>query len=195
MTLIPGIDMNLASSLSVGVLLVLYPLIAYVKWYIGTPSMKVGAILLIAGFSLIVISYLMLPLYGVKLSIPVDYYADHSWRLPVFLSGFGLMIIFLNVHFNSKIINYIAGSTVAVYLISAYPSLTVLAVDMLKDPISLWSVALAVVLIFIVCVIADCARRAIFAVTIDRNKGRLFDRFWALLESSSIVQKILKMSA
>ena len=59
MTLIPGIDMNLASSLSVGVLLVLYPLIAYVKWYIGTPSMKVGAILLIAGFSLIVISYLM----------------------------------------------------------------------------------------------------------------------------------------
>lgn len=121
MTLIPGIDMNLGGALTVSIMLVLYPIITYVKWYVGTPKLKTGLILLAAGFALIMLSYIVLPRLSGTLGLPINYYADGSWRLPVISAGFGLTIIFLNIHFYSRSINFIASSTVAVYLISAYP--------------------------------------------------------------------------
>ena len=95
--------------------------------------------------------------------------------------GFGAMIIASHQHFVSAAINYIAASTLAVYLIHDYPmTRTLLAsvFNIVKFYDNGWAVLLSVGIAFLIllaCLCMSIPRRAIWRVRLDKQPGKLFE--------------------
>lgn len=102
--------------------------------------------------------------------------------------GFGALIIASHQHFVSAAINYIAGSTLAVYLIHDYPTTRTLLASVFniaKFYDSGWAVLLSVgiaLLIFLACICIDIPRRSIWRVRLDKQPGKLFEVAYTQLE-------------
>ncbi|WP_254150059.1 hypothetical protein [Bifidobacterium bifidum] len=105
--------------------------------------------------------------------------------LPVTMIGFGVFLLFDRVTFHSRVINRIAQSAFAVYLITDYAASEKLLwtrlfnlQDLYQQSFAILQILGILLAIYAVCTLLDFIRQALFAATIDRCRGRWFDLLW-----------------
>ena len=162
----------------------LFVLISAYKWYLRPLSIKqtwaltavgVGFVLLYTAVSTV------LGLFGVSKGI----FITGDWKLPVVMIGFGMFLLFDRVTFHSRVINRIAQSAFAVYLITDYAASEKLLwvrlfnlKNLYQQPLAMVQILGILLAIYVVCTLLDFIRQALFAVTIDRRRGHWFDLLW-----------------
>lgn len=162
----------------------LFVLISAYKWYMKPLTLKhtwamlgigVGFFLLYTGASVV------LGLHGINKGI----FISHDYSLPVIMIGFGMFLLFDRLNFHSRIINRIAKSSFAVYLITDYAASEKLLwvrlfnlKDLYGQPFSILRIYGILLAIYAVCTLLDFVRQALFAVTVDRNRGHWFELLW-----------------
>lgn len=99
--------------------------------------------------------------------------------------GFGMFLLFDRVTFHSRVINRIAQSAFAVYLITDYAASEKLLwvrlfnlQDLYQQPLAILRILGILLAIYAACTLIDFIRQALFAATIDRCHGRWFDLLW-----------------
>lgn len=162
-----------------------YLAFSYVRWYLDpkdipcTPIFLVG--LLVGIFS---------PVYYM-LSGEDSGYLNSPQGLPSMAIGFAMVVAAIRSRPTyNRLINYLASCSFAAYLIQCYPGSWFLlkkATTILFDRFGshpglflLSQLGLAVAF-FIAAVLVDTVRQIIFRLTIDKNKGHVFERAWGLL--------------
>ena len=162
----------------------LFILISAYKWYLRPLSTKqIWALTLAgAGFVLFYTAVsIILGLFGINKGI----FITRDWKLPMVMIGFGMFLLFDRVTFHSRIINRIAQSAFAVYLITDYAaSEKLLCVqlfnlqDLLQQPLAILRILGILLAIYVVCTLLDFIRQALFAITVDRRRGHWFELLW-----------------
>ena len=99
--------------------------------------------------------------------------------------GFGMFLLFDRLSFRSRLINRIAQSAFAVYLITDYAASEKLLwvrlfnlQDLYQQPLAILQILGILLAIYATCTLLDFIRQALFAVTLDRRRGRWFDLLW-----------------
>ena len=99
--------------------------------------------------------------------------------------GFSMFPLFDRITFHSRIINRIAQSAFAVYLITDYAASEKLLwarllnlQDLYQQPLAILQILGILLVIYAVCTLLDFIRQALFAATIDRRRGRWFELLW-----------------
>lgn len=115
----------------------------------------------------------------------MDIFITRNWKLPVIMVGFGVFLLFDRVTFHSRVINRIAQSAFAVYLITDYAASEKLLwtrlfnlQDLYQQPFAILRILGILLAIYATCTLLDFIRQALFAATIDRRRGRWFDLLW-----------------
>ena len=178
------------------IFLYLYTLVSYWRWYIKKPiQTKIKILAILAGYAVTVLSVAILSVITTKLRIdPTNQgmLGKNEWMLPVMLISFGTFALFKDHHFVNRIINNIAKSMLAVYLITVYPLSSTFLWGKLFDMTNFYETPLPIpfalasgLLILAACLCFDYLRRCIFRITIDRNKGKWFDLLWNRINANS----------
>lgn len=100
---------------------VIFFTISAYKWYMKPFTLKQTWLMTGTGlgfFLLYTCASVMLSLFGIDKGI----FIAGSFKLPVIMVGFGMFLLFDPLSFRSRIINRIARSAFAVYLITDYPA-------------------------------------------------------------------------
>lgn len=166
----------------------LFILISAYKWYMKPFTLKqiwlmtgigLGFFLLYTGISVTVFSF----------GYDLDVFIIGDWTLPVIMIGFGLFLLFDRVIFYSNIINRVAQSAFSVYLITDFDASKVLLwVRLLRldafyhQPFAILRILGVLLVVYVACTLFDFIRQALFALTIDRHRGRWFDLVWRKVE-------------
>lgn len=162
----------------------LFILISAYKWYMKPFTLK--QIWLMTGiglgfFLLYTCASIVLSLFGIDEGI----YITGSFRLPVIMVGFGMFLLFDRLSFHNRIINRIAQSAFAVYLITDHPTTRTLLwkrlfvlEDLYQQPFAILQILGILLIIYLVCTLIDFVRQGLFAVTVNRNRGRWFELAW-----------------
>lgn len=163
----------------------LFILISAYKWYLRPPlSIKQTWALTAVGVGFVLLytaASTVLGLFGINKGI----FITGDWKLPVVMIGFGMFLLFDRVTFHSRIINRIAQSAFAVYLITDYAASEKLLwvrlfnlKNLYQRPFAILQILGILLAIYVVCTLLDFIRQALFAVTIDRRRGHWFDLLW-----------------
>ena len=162
----------------------LFILISAYKWYMK--PFTTNQVWLMTGiglgfFLLYTAASAMLSLLGHDMGI----YLTGDWKLPVIMVGFGMFLMFDHAAFHSRIINRIAQSAFAVYLITDYAASEKLLwvrlfnlQNLYQQPLVILQILGILLAIYAVCTLLDFIRQALFAATLDRRRGRWFDLLW-----------------
>ncbi len=162
----------------------LFILISAYKWYMKPFTTKQVWLMTGIGlgfFLLYTAASATLSLLGHDMGI----YITDKWRLPVIMVGFGVFLLFDRVTFHNRTINRIAQSAFAVYLITDYEASEKLLwvrlfnlQNLYQQPLAILQILGILLAIYAVCTLIDFIRQALFAVTIDRRRGRWFELLW-----------------
>ena len=162
----------------------LFILISAYKWYLRPLSIKQTWALTAVGVGFVLLytaASTVLGLFGINKGI----FITGDWKLPVVMIGFGMFLLFDRVTFHSRIINRIAQSAFAVYLITDYAASEKLLwvrlfnlKNLYQQPLVILQILGILLAIYTVCTLLDFIRQALFAVTIDRRRGHWFDLLW-----------------
>lgn len=162
----------------------LFILISAYKWYLRPLSIKQTWALTAVGVGFVLLytaASTVLGLFGINKGI----FITGDWKLPVVMIGFGMFLLFDRVTFHSRIINRIAQSAFAVYLITDYAASEKLLwvrlfnlQDLYQQPLAILQILGILLAIYATCTLLDFIRQALFAATIDRRRGRWFDLLW-----------------
>ena len=162
----------------------LFILISAYKWYMEPFTTRQVWLMIGTGlgfFLLYTCASITLSLLGYDMGI----YITGDWKLPVIMVGFGMFLLFDRVTFHSRIINRIAQSAFSVYLITDYAASEKLLWVRLFNLQNLYQQPWAILLIlgillaiYAICTLLDFIRQALFAVTIDKRRGRWFELLW-----------------
>lgn len=176
-----------------------YLLISYYRWYLKKASKTLGWSMVGLGSAAV----LGLILFGDWMRTfthggfpPMIFdYINRESKLPLLLIAFGALLVADRIHIRSRLINYLAKGTFGVYLMHDYPPVRALLwgrFDIRKvwgqDAAVVYSLAL-VLLIFMVCLAIDLIRDRLFALTIDRYKGRWFELLADRIQSSHAARR------
>lgn len=176
-----------------------YLLISYYRWYLKKASKILGWSMVGLGSAAV----LGLILFGDWMRTfthggfpPMIFdYINRESKLPLLLIAFGALLVADRIHIRSRLINYLAKGTFGVYLMHDYPPVRALLwgrFDIRKvwgqDAAVVYSLAL-VLLIFMVCLAIDLIRDRLFALTIDRHKGRWFELLADRIQSSHAARR------
>lgn len=176
-----------------------YLLISYYRWYLKKASKTLGWSMVGLGSAAV----LGLILFGDWMRTfthggfpPMIFdYINRESKLPLLLIAFGALLVADRIHIRSRLINYLAKGTFGVYLMHDYPPVRALLwgrFDIRKvwgqDAAVVYSLAL-VLLIFMVCLAIDLIRDRLFALTIDRHKGRWFELLADRIQSSHAARR------
>lgn len=162
--------------------ILLYIMIAAYKWHCKQFGVAGSIGLVITGIVLLAAQngILELSIRRGRDTDPLKYATLYG--VPVLLVGFGLFLLCQRMTFRSAIVNRIAQSAFAVYLITDYPASRNLLWHRLFDLGGLWQQShttfrIIVILlgIYAACTLFDFIRQLLFAMTVDRHKGRWFD--------------------
>lgn len=159
-------------------------LITFYKWYMEPFTIKQTIIMVIIGLAFFVLyTIISACLSLIDINVGLDITSD--WKLPVIMIGFGLFLLFQHYSFHSAIINKIASSTFAIYLITDYAASEKLLWTRLfnlkmlyQRPLAILEILGILVIIYMVCTLLDFIRQALFTLTIDRNRGAWFTLLW-----------------
>lgn len=162
----------------------LFILISAYKWYLRPLSIKQTWALTAVGVGFVLLytaASTVLGLFGINKGI----FITGDWKLPVVMIGFGMFLLFDLVTFHSRIINRIAQSAFAVYLITDYAASEKLLwtrlfnlQDLYQQPLAILQILGILLAIYAICTLLDFIRQALSAVTIDRRRGHWFDLLW-----------------
>ncbi len=162
----------------------LFILISAYKWYLRPLSIKQTWALTAVGVGFVLLytaASTVLGLFGINKGI----FITGDWKLPVVMIGFGMFLLFDRVTFHSRIINRIAQSAFAVYLITDYAASEKLLwtrlfnlQDLSQQPLAILQILGILLAIYAICTLLDFIRQALSAVTIDRRRGHWFDLLW-----------------
>lgn len=162
----------------------LFILFSAYKWYMEPFTTRQVWLMIGTGlgfFLLYTCASITLSLLGHDMGI----YITGSWRLPVIMVGFGMFLLFDRVTFHNRVINRIAQSAFAVYLITDYAASEKLLwaqlfnlQDLYQQPLAILQILGILLAIYAVCTLLDFIRQALFAATIDRRRGRWFELLW-----------------
>lgn len=187
LTLIPNIDLDY-SHMSTSVLMFMYwfVLISYYRWHMRPFSTRACWAMIIVGYALYLLYWMatnLLTMLTGKLPAAQGFIILSS-RMPTLLVGFGLFLLFERLQFSSRVVNYIATSTFAVYLIHVYPASAMLLwyqwfplKFLLGNEFPVFHVVAVILTVFVACIVADMVRKMVFAIVM-RTPGRWFDRLW-----------------
>jgi len=159
----------------------LFILISAYKWYMKPFTTKQVWLMIGIGlgfFLLYTAASATLSLLGHDMGI----FITGDWKLPVIMVGFGMFLLFDRVTFHSRVINRIAQSAFAVYLITDYAASEKLLwarlfnlQNLYQQPLAILRILGILLAIYAACTLLDFIRQALFAVTIDRRRGHWFD--------------------
>ncbi|UIP49996.1 acyltransferase [Bifidobacterium longum] len=159
----------------------LFILISAYKWYMKPFTTK--QVWLMTGIGLGF--FLLYTAVSATLSLlghDMGIFITSSWKLPVIMVGFGMFLLFDRVTFHSRVINRIAQSAFAVYLITDYAASEKLLwvrlfnlQNLYQQPLAILRILGILLAIYAACTLLDFIRQALFAVTIDRRRGHWFD--------------------
>lgn len=163
----------------------LFILISAYKWYLKPFTLNKICLMIGIGILFFVLytgfSVILLLFFYIKHGI----YIDKDWKIPVILIGFGMFLLFNKINFHCQIINRIAQSAFAVYLITEYDiSQKIIFAHMfsLKDlyqqPLAIPQIFGILLAIYAACTLIDFVRQALFTITIDRRCGYWFELLW-----------------
>lgn len=162
----------------------LFILISAYKWHLRPLSIKQTWALTAVGVGFVLLytaASTVLGLFDINKGI----FITGDWKLPVVMIGFGMFLLFDRVTFHSRIINRIAQSAFAVYLITDYAASEKLLwtrlfnlQDLYHSPLAILQILGILLAIYATCTLLDFIRQALFTVTIDRRRGRWFDLLW-----------------
>lgn len=166
----------------------IFVLVSYWRWHGRPASRREGLIAFLTGFLLTVAMGLGASLLQTTTGLGPAIVAvtkGEMWYLRDLLMAFGLFIWFERSHFSNRAIDFLARSAFAIYLITEFPTIRTLLWTKLFDMTPYWtspwlfiSAAAGIALLSGACVLADLARRGLFALTVDRHRGAWFDRIW-----------------
>lgn len=98
--------------------------------------------------------------------------------MPVIMIGFGMLLLFDRVTFHSHVINRIAQSAFAVYLITDYAAFEKLLwirlfnlQNLYQQPLAILRILGILLAIYAACTLVDFIRQPLFAVAIGRQHG------------------------
>ena len=162
----------------------LFILISAYKWYMEPFTTRQVWLMIgtsLGFFLLYTCASITLSLLGHDMGI----YITSDWRLPVIMVGFGMFLLFDRVTFHSRVINRIAQSAFAVYLITDYAASEKLLwirlfnlQDLYQQPFAILQILGILLAIYAACTLIDFIRQTLFAVTIDRRRGHWFELLW-----------------
>ena len=166
----------------------LFILISAHKWYMKPFTLKQTWLMTGIGlgfFLLYTCASVMLSLFGIDKGI----FIAGSFKLPVIMVGFGIFLLFDPLSFRSRIINRIAQSAFAVYLITDHPATRTLLwkhlfvlEDLYQQHFAILQILGILLIIYLVCTLIDFVRQGLFAVTVNRNRGRWLELVWDGIE-------------
>lgn len=178
----------------------LYILMTYYRWYMRPMSVRNAWIMLVAGYVLILCSVVaggLIYHYTGNMAKIQTVLLSTEYKLPTMMVGFALFVLFINNEFYSRTINFIATSAFSVYLITDHPIIYkhiwhgMLSLSRFYDsPFVVFIVIGVVIAYYGVCVVLDHIRLGLFRVTVDRHRGRWFDRLWDHAAASRIGQSV-----
>ena len=162
----------------------LFILISAYKWYMKPFTTKQTWLMIGFGLSF----FLLYTCVSISLSLlghNIGIFIVGDWKLPVIMVGFGMFLLFDRVTFYSRIINRIAQSAFAVYLITDYAASEKLLwarlfnlKNLYQQPLAILQIFGILLAIYAICTLLDFIRQALFAVTIDRRRGHWFELLW-----------------
>lgn len=178
----------------------LYILVTYWRWYgISWHHRFVAIVSIIIGYAISVCSVIVLTVVttwaggGERQQTMLG---QNEWMLPIILIGFGMFALFKNTNFQNRAINNLAKSTFAVYLISAHPAMPAILwgefFDMNTVYNTPWLIPYAfgsALAVYVACVLIDYVRRGVFALTIDRYPGKIFNMIWERVAKVKLLEK------
>lgn len=163
----------------------LFILISAYKWYMKPFTLKQIWTMTGIGIGFFVLytcaSASMTVLFGINMGI----FIAGSFTLPVIMIGFGMFLLFSRLSFHSRVVNRIAQSAFAVYLITEYPAIRTLLWkhlfllnNLYQQPFAVLQILGILLAIYLACTLIDFVRQGLFAVTVDRNRGHWFELVW-----------------
>lgn len=165
-------------------LIYLFILISAYKWYMKPLTLKQTWMMTGTGlgfFLLYTCVSVVLSLFGIDKGI----FVTGSFKLPVIMVSFGMFLLFDRLSFRSRIINRIAQSAFAVYLITDHPATRTLLwkhmfvlEDLYQQPFAILQILGILLTIYFACTLIDCMRQGLFAVTVSCNRGRWLKLVW-----------------
>lgn len=166
----------------------LFILLSFYKWHMKPLSLKQIGFLVGAGlgfFILYTAATICLAQFGTGINTNLILFITGENKLPVVMIGIGFFLLFNRFSFHSRIINKIAASTFAVYLITDYSASETLLWGKLfnlrtlyQRPLAILQILSILLAIYVVCTVLDFIRQTLFALTIDRRRGHWFDLLW-----------------
>ena len=178
---IPYVQLNMGYS--VMLFLYLYVITTYIRWYLlESMTQKMENIMLFYGLLLGIVSNFILQLFKPD-SIVQAGWMNNPRCIPSLMVALGLVLKCCRKEvMHSRVINICASATLAAFLLIGFGSnlleeyvFPVLHVGGLSRLLIEFCLA---VLFFVLALAVDMARQAVFAITIDRNKAKLFDCGW-----------------
>lgn len=174
-----------------------FVLISYYRWYMKKAPKALGWFMICLG-SVAIIGMALFGEWARNFThggYPrlIFNYISAEGKLPLLLIAFGTLLVADSIHFESRLINYLAKGTFGIYLLHDYPSVRIVLWDFI-DIQKTWGRYNSVVhslvmvfLVFLVCLVIDLIRGCLFTLTIDRRKGHWFDLLADWLQSSPAV--------
>ncbi|MGO5319673.1 acyltransferase family protein [Bifidobacterium boum] len=174
---------------NVMIFIYLYILISYWRWYgFSWLTRSLSVCLLVCGIVISVTSVTILSCVTLKIGSHEKFQTmmgQNEWMFPIVLISIGIFSLMKEIKFYSRIINSVAKSTFAVYLISAHPAMSkLLWADWFNMSNVYGSLKVLVfaftstALVFLSCILLDYIRRGLFIISVDRHPGYCFDILW-----------------
>ena len=184
------------------IFLYLYILVSYWRWYgiAGEHRRDIALFAIGGGYFISVCSVIFLTLITVMTGRNPQLQTmtgQNEWMLPVMLIGFGMFALFKDWNFHSRVVNSLAKSTFAVYLISAHPGMPSILwgewFNMTDVYGTLWLIPymlIAGLAVYAGCTLIDYIRRGLFTITVDRHPGRWFNAVLAKIVGLRVFDRI-----
>lgn len=163
----------------------LFILISAYKWYMKPFTFKQTWLMILFGLSCFLL-YTGISCAATLLGHNMDILVIGDWKLPVIMIGFGMFLLFNRITFHNRIINRIAQSAFAVYLITDHPFSEKLLwtrlfnlQNLYQQPFAILKILGILLVVYFICTLLDFVRQALFAITIDRHRGHWFELLWS----------------
>ena len=177
-------------------LIYLFVLISAYKWYLKPFTFMQTWLMILFGLSCFLL-YTGISYAATLLGHNMDILIIGDWKLPVIMIGFGMFLLFNRITFHNRIINRIAQSAFAVYLITDHPFSEKLLwtrlfslQNLYQQPFAILKILGILLVVYFICTLLDFVRQALFTITIDRHRGHWFELLW----STTYNQTTLKTS-
>lgn len=200
--LLPGVTLDMEVQ-SVFLMLYLYIIASWVRWYGRVPSARacwmlvgIGALIACAGCLAANVAARWVPLAARH----ATWIVQNEWMLPVTMMGFGLFFLALGQEYHSRVINALARGAFVSYLLTSYPPLVATVIEFVA-PATLWinspaAVPLTLLLsvpVYFAAWLLETARRLLFKVAVAPWKEAAFERLYQGAANTKVYQSLGRM--